>query len=368
MHDREHHGEADELGRDDRERHELAREAHFADQVRVLEQAPGRRLERGREEDPHRQAGEQEEPVVLVVRGLDLQHHAEDEQVDEHQHDRVGERPRRARAPSPCTSHAGRGGRGCRRARGSGRGRRRPSRSPTSVGRVPAHTALTGLLYAFRSVSAIVTLAALPVAALVLWRCLRSPTSASGSSPSRRASAGTRRATPALRRRRHLRRLRDGRAAAVAVGAVDAVFGAARNPRRLHAPLPGRLRRRPLLAPPVDRSSRPSSRPRGSCWRAGCRSRSSTRTCSRRCSGSSGSSGSRTPSTCSTTWTGSPPRSPTVSCAVFAVARRRADAGRATSCSSLALALGARLPRLPALQPSLRPAGGRCSWATPAAR
>ena len=30
---------------------------------------------------------------MLVVRGLDLQHHAEDEQVDEHQHDRVRERP-----------------------------------------------------------------------------------------------------------------------------------------------------------------------------------------------------------------------------------------------------------------------------------
>ena len=30
---------------------------------------------------------------MLVVGGLDLQQHAEDEQVDEHQHDRVRERP-----------------------------------------------------------------------------------------------------------------------------------------------------------------------------------------------------------------------------------------------------------------------------------
>ena len=33
---------------------------------------------------------------MLVVRRLDLQHHAEDEQVDEHQHNRVRERPREA--------------------------------------------------------------------------------------------------------------------------------------------------------------------------------------------------------------------------------------------------------------------------------
>ena len=30
---------------------------------------------------------------MLVVRGLDLQHHAENEQVDEHQNDRMGQRP-----------------------------------------------------------------------------------------------------------------------------------------------------------------------------------------------------------------------------------------------------------------------------------
>ena len=73
--------------------HELAREAHLADQVRVLEQAARRALKRRREEHPDRQPGEQEEPVVLVVGGLDLQQDREDEQVDEHQHERVRERP-----------------------------------------------------------------------------------------------------------------------------------------------------------------------------------------------------------------------------------------------------------------------------------
>ena len=52
--DREHHSEADELRRDDRERQELSREADLPDQVRVLEQAAGGGLERGGEEDPHR--------------------------------------------------------------------------------------------------------------------------------------------------------------------------------------------------------------------------------------------------------------------------------------------------------------------------
>ncbi len=95
-HDREHDDEADELGRDGRERHELAREAHLADQVRVLEQAPRRGLQRGREEDPDGEPRKQEEPVVLGVGGLDLEHHAEDEEVDEHQHDRMRERPEEA--------------------------------------------------------------------------------------------------------------------------------------------------------------------------------------------------------------------------------------------------------------------------------
>jgi hypothetical protein len=93
-HDHEHHREADELRRHHREREKLAREAHLADEVRVLQHGARGGLQRGREEDPDRQPGEQEEPVVLVLRRLDLQEQREDEQVDEHQDDRVRQRPR----------------------------------------------------------------------------------------------------------------------------------------------------------------------------------------------------------------------------------------------------------------------------------
>ena len=40
-----------------------------------------------------RQAGEQEEPVVVVVDRLHLQENGEDDEVDEHQQHRVRERP-----------------------------------------------------------------------------------------------------------------------------------------------------------------------------------------------------------------------------------------------------------------------------------
>ena len=91
--DTEHHGEAHEVRPDDRERHELAREAHLADEIRVLEEAPRRRLRRGREEDPGGKTAEQEEPVVGAPHLRDAPEHGEDEEVDEHEHERMQERP-----------------------------------------------------------------------------------------------------------------------------------------------------------------------------------------------------------------------------------------------------------------------------------
>ena len=91
--DAEHHREGDEVRADDRERHELAWEAHLADEIRVLEQAPRGRLRRGREEHPRGQAAEQEEPVVVAADLGDAPEHREDEQVHEHEHERVQQRP-----------------------------------------------------------------------------------------------------------------------------------------------------------------------------------------------------------------------------------------------------------------------------------
>ena len=91
--DGEHHGEAHEVRADDRERHELPWEAHLADEVRVLEQAPRRRLRRGREEHPGGKPAEEEEPVVVGPDLGDPPEHREDEQVHEHEHERVQERP-----------------------------------------------------------------------------------------------------------------------------------------------------------------------------------------------------------------------------------------------------------------------------------
>jgi hypothetical protein len=52
--DAEHDGKGDDLCGDDRERHELAWEAHLANQARVLDQAARRGLQRGRKEHPRR--------------------------------------------------------------------------------------------------------------------------------------------------------------------------------------------------------------------------------------------------------------------------------------------------------------------------
>ncbi len=91
--DAEHDPERDEVRADDRQRYELPRKAHLADQVRVLEEAPRRRLRRSREEHPRRQPAEQEEPVVVTPDLGDAPEHREDEEVDEHEHERMQQRP-----------------------------------------------------------------------------------------------------------------------------------------------------------------------------------------------------------------------------------------------------------------------------------
>ena len=91
--DAEHDRERDEIRADDRERHELAGEADLADEIRVLQEAPRGSLRRGREEDPGGQATQQEEPVVVAADLGDAPENGEDEQVHEHEDERVEERP-----------------------------------------------------------------------------------------------------------------------------------------------------------------------------------------------------------------------------------------------------------------------------------
>ena len=91
--DREHRREADEVRADDGERNELAREARLPDQVRVVEHRPARRLQRRRDERPDGEPREQEQRVVAAVRERRVPDDAEDEQVDGHQQQRVGDRP-----------------------------------------------------------------------------------------------------------------------------------------------------------------------------------------------------------------------------------------------------------------------------------
>ena len=55
----EHHGEADQLRRDDGKRHELPGKTCLANEVRVVEQRARCGLHRGREEEPRREADEQ---------------------------------------------------------------------------------------------------------------------------------------------------------------------------------------------------------------------------------------------------------------------------------------------------------------------
>ena len=92
-HQAEHHGEAHEVRPHDRERDELTRKAHLADEVGVLEQRPRRGLRRRREEHPRGKPAEEEEPVVVTPDLGDPPEHREHEQVDEHQDERVQERP-----------------------------------------------------------------------------------------------------------------------------------------------------------------------------------------------------------------------------------------------------------------------------------
>ena len=126
----EHHREADEMRADDRQRHELAREARLADEVRVVEHRARRRLQRGGEERPDGEPGEQEERVVAAVRERRLPDDAEDEQVDAHEHDRVRDRPQHAERRAAVLRLQVAPEEVRRTARGSGRGRRRRRSSP----------------------------------------------------------------------------------------------------------------------------------------------------------------------------------------------------------------------------------------------
>ena len=99
------------------------------------------RLQRRREEDPGRQAAEQEQPVVVASRSA-----APSRAPRRRRGRRASARPAarastRARAAIPCTSRAGRAGRGCRTARGAAGGRRRRS-SSAIVGAGPTGTGI----------------------------------------------------------------------------------------------------------------------------------------------------------------------------------------------------------------------------------
>ncbi len=92
--DDQHDHEAHQVRCHDRQRDELPREAHLADEVRVLEQAPRRRLRCRGEEHPGGQPAEQEQPVVAALHRRDPPEQREHEQVDRHEDQRVQERPR----------------------------------------------------------------------------------------------------------------------------------------------------------------------------------------------------------------------------------------------------------------------------------
>ena len=71
-----------------------AEEAHFADEVRILEQAPRRRLRCRGEEHGRAVHPEQEQPVVAAVHRRDPPEQREHEEVDRHEDQQVQERPR----------------------------------------------------------------------------------------------------------------------------------------------------------------------------------------------------------------------------------------------------------------------------------
>ena len=168
--DAEHHREAHEVRADDRERDELAREAHLADEVRVLEEAPRRRLRRRREEHPRGKPAQEEEPVVVAPDLGDAPEHREDEQVDEHEDERVQERPSEPEDGAAVL-----------------RADVAPKEAPEELaianyvgvnGHAEQSRATGWLDYPFPVVNAIVAIAAFSSAVAVLWLLLRSPVGA----------------------------------------------------------------------------------------------------------------------------------------------------------------------------------------------
>ena len=183
----------------------------------------------------------------------------------------VGEGPSRSAGP-----------RAARRARAHERVQVMPAKELTSRSRLPRRSRARRPLRA--DASGANCTSGVSSARLILWcRSLRRHLRLS---PPPRRSPHRGRTLPSGACDRHRRSRRELRAPRCA--------------RRLHPPLRRRPRRRPLHAQP-DREARLSSR-RQSCSPAGSPSRSSTTRAGDR-DRSSGSSGSRTPSTCSTTWT-----------------------------------------------------------------
>ena len=190
--------------------------------------------------------------------------------------------------------------------------------------------------------------------------------SALGSSPSRAASAGTSEPTPMFGGVGIFAGF-VGRRAARAGDRRDRVERRARrDPRWRRAPVRRRPRRRPPPPRARSRSSRAQIAAAVIVLASGlCRSRSSGTTCSPGRSVSSGSSGSRTPSTCSTTWTASRRRSPR---SRAATSRSTPPPSTRTTPSSCSRSRSAS-PASAFLPFNLRPgAARRSSWATRAAR
>ena len=91
---RDEREERHELHGHDRRRDRLAREARLAHERAVIEQRRRRAQHRLAEEDPHDEADEQKQRVVLRLVGPgDLEQHAEHEVVRAHEHERVDEVP-----------------------------------------------------------------------------------------------------------------------------------------------------------------------------------------------------------------------------------------------------------------------------------
>ena len=306
--------------------------------------------------------------MVVVGRGLDLQHDAEDEQVDEHQDDRVRERPGEAEhralvlgaqvaaeeaAEELAVAEEVEVDRHPELVYGAAVP---PPRSAQSANNRPLP---------FLPVSIVAPFLALPVTFLVIRALLQSPRASALLSATPTADRWHRATTPtfggvgifagfaaARRRRARLRRRRIDRR-----GRGD--------PRRLRDPLRRRPRRR-------HQALAPARQARGAGGRRGARALERDLGRGRRqrharlgARTASGSSGSRTRSTCSTTWTGSRD----------ARASSRARSSRSpprpstrTATSTSSRRARARVRRLPPVQPAPRQARRPSSWATPAAR